>query len=105
MLASLEFELDRNLPHYTFLIFAITWRKLNFHFPFSILEQVACLRGHTGLVKGVTWDPVGKYLASQVKTHMYTTVSLKRFLFALVLLDRCLIHAGQIFGTCMTDAW
>ena len=34
MLASLEFELDRNLPHYTFLIFAITWRKLNFHFPF-----------------------------------------------------------------------
>ena len=29
-------------------------------------EQVAFLRGHTGLVKGVTWDPVGKYLASQV---------------------------------------
>jgi len=26
---------------------------------------VAVLRGHTGLVKGVTWDPVGKYLASQ----------------------------------------
>ncbi|WAR03972.1 HIRA-like protein [Mya arenaria] len=28
-------------------------------------EQVSVLRGHTGLVKGVTWDPVGKYLASQ----------------------------------------
>ena len=23
------------------------------------------LKGHTGLVKGVTWDPVGKYLSSQ----------------------------------------
>lgn len=28
-------------------------------------EQVQILRGHTGLVKGVTWDPVGRYLASQ----------------------------------------
>lgn len=26
---------------------------------------VAWLRGHTGLVKGVTWDPVGKFMASQ----------------------------------------
>ena len=34
-----------------------------------IIEQVAYLRGHTGLVKGVTWDPVGKYLASQVSTQ------------------------------------
>ena len=33
---------------------------------FLVTEQVAVLRGHTGLVKGVTWDPVGKYLASQV---------------------------------------
>jgi len=23
------------------------------------------LHGHSGLVKGVTWDPIGKYLASQ----------------------------------------
>lgn len=28
-------------------------------------EKIAVLKGHTGLVKGVTWDPVGKYLASQ----------------------------------------
>lgn len=30
-----------------------------------ITEIVAVLKGHTGLVKGVTWDPVGKYLSSQ----------------------------------------
>ncbi len=28
-------------------------------------EQIATLRGHTSLVKGVCFDPVGKYLASQ----------------------------------------
>ena len=28
-------------------------------------STVAILKGHTGHVKGVTWDPVGKYLASQ----------------------------------------
>ncbi|CAB0007403.1 unnamed protein product, partial [Nesidiocoris tenuis] len=27
--------------------------------------KVTVLRGHTGLVKGVSWDPVGKYLGSQ----------------------------------------
>ena len=27
---------------------------------------MAVLRGHSGLVKGVTWDPVSKYLVSQV---------------------------------------
>ncbi len=31
-----------------------------------LAEQVTVLKGHAGLVKGVTWDPVGKYLASQV---------------------------------------
>ena len=28
-------------------------------------EQTAVLQGHSGMVKGVTWDPIGKYLASQ----------------------------------------
>lgn len=31
--------------------------------------MVTCLRGHTGLVKGLTWDPVGKYIASQADDH------------------------------------
>jgi FOG: WD40 repeat len=31
----------------------------------NVTEVVTVLRGHTGLVKGVTWDPVGKYLSSQ----------------------------------------
>lgn len=26
---------------------------------------MAVLKGHSGLVKGVTWDPIGKYLSSQ----------------------------------------
>lgn len=30
-------------------------------------EITAVLKGHTGLVKGVSWDPVGKYIASQVR--------------------------------------
>ena len=28
-------------------------------------ERVAVLKGHENFVKGVTWDPVGSYLASQ----------------------------------------
>ena len=32
----------------------------------SSTEQVIVLKKHSGMVKGVTWDPVGKYLASQV---------------------------------------
>lgn len=32
------------------------------------VAQVVVIKGHDGLVKGVTWDPVGKYLASQVKS-------------------------------------
>lgn len=32
-------------------------------------EMVTTLRGHTGLVKGLTWDPVGKYIASQADDH------------------------------------
>lgn len=34
-------------------------------FFFSPTEILATLRGHSGLVKGLTWDPVGKYIASQ----------------------------------------
>jgi len=30
-----------------------------------VAEQASVLRGHSGMVKGVTWDPIGKYLASQ----------------------------------------
>lgn len=34
-------------------------------FIFFFTEILATLRGHSGLVKGLTWDPVGKYIASQ----------------------------------------
>lgn len=34
-------------------------------FLFVLTEILATLRGHSGLVKGLTWDPVGKYIASQ----------------------------------------
>jgi protein HIRA/HIR1 len=29
-------------------------------------EKLHVINGHQGFVKGLTWDPVGKYLASQV---------------------------------------
>ena len=29
------------------------------------IDVVTILRGHSGLVKGLAWDPVGKYIASQ----------------------------------------
>ena len=32
---------------------------------FACAEILATLKGHSGLVKGLTWDPVGKYIASQ----------------------------------------
>lgn len=38
---------------------------LSSFFFFSFTEILATLRGHSGLVKGLTWDPVGKYIASQ----------------------------------------
>ena len=28
-------------------------------------DVVTVIKGHSGMVKGITWDPVGKYLASQ----------------------------------------
>jgi protein HIRA/HIR1 len=31
-----------------------------------MLEKLYVINGHQGFVKGLTWDPVGKYLASQV---------------------------------------
>lgn len=32
------------------------------------IEQVKKIDRHEGFVKGITWDPAGKYLASQVHT-------------------------------------
>lgn len=31
------------------------------------IEQVTKIDQHDGFVKGVTWDPAGKFLASQVR--------------------------------------
>ncbi|PIO40700.1 hypothetical protein AB205_0066300 [Aquarana catesbeiana] len=41
----------------------VIWNALKFP------EIIATLRGHSGLVKGLTWDPVGKYIASQADDH------------------------------------
>ena len=30
-----------------------------------VWQRVACLTGHRSHVKGITWDPVGKFLATQ----------------------------------------
>jgi len=30
------------------------------------VERIHRINGHEGFVKGVTWDPVGNYLATQV---------------------------------------
>ena len=30
-----------------------------------VWQRVACLTGHKSHVKGITWDPVGKFLATQ----------------------------------------
>lgn len=35
------------------------------------LEQVTKIDQHGGFVKGVTWDPAGKFLASQVDMTNY----------------------------------
>ena len=32
-------------------------------------QLVAVLQGHRGFVKGVSWDPIGRYLASQGDDH------------------------------------
>lgn len=32
----------------------------------ELIDRVIMLDQHQGFVKGLTWDPVGKYLASQV---------------------------------------
>lgn len=46
-------------------IFCLVIPSLDFIIVFIFVDVVAVLKGHTGLVKGVTWDPIGKYLSSQ----------------------------------------
>ena len=35
------------------------------YYKLLFIDQVKVLRGHTSMVKGVTWDPIGKYVATQ----------------------------------------
>jgi WD40 repeat protein len=35
------------------------------------IERIHRITGHEGFVKGVTWDPVGNYLATQVSSASY----------------------------------
>ena len=56
---------SHNILSLVFWCIQISCLPLHYDVCLSV-EQVAVLKGHSGLVKGVTWDPVGKYLASQV---------------------------------------
>lgn len=59
-------------------------RQLQQYFLFytwSFAEILAVLKGHTGLVKGVSWDPIGKYIASQVRLELDTS---SHFFYALL---------------------
>ncbi len=39
--------------------------KSRHHYNPLLSEVTSVLKQHTGMVKGVTWDPIGKYMASQ----------------------------------------
>ena len=52
---------------------------------YFIAEQISVLKGHSGLVKGVTWDPVGKYLASQVNVTYSQQLQLIYFFLVIAL--------------------
>lgn len=41
----------------------ITFR---YHGSINHIDRIITLDKHSGFVKGLTWDPVGKYMASQV---------------------------------------
>ena len=43
------------------------------------LEIINRIEAHAGLVKGVAWDPVGVYFASQVYLYLYITKIRKTF--------------------------
>lgn len=45
--------------------FSITYIHVWYLLYCLFLDIVTVLKGHSGMVKGITWDPVGKYLASQ----------------------------------------
>ena len=58
-------------------------------------EQVAVLKGHSGLVKGVTWDPVGKYLASQVSKQLLLELNLATTWYMQLYTDKCIPGGGD----------
>lgn len=39
--------------------------------PINHIDRITTLDKHSGFVKGLTWDPVGKYMASQVLYAFY----------------------------------
>lgn len=55
----------KSLGLFLFRVIVSPWVMHSESFLFFLTEILATLRGHSGLVKGLTWDPVGKYIASQ----------------------------------------
>lgn len=45
--------------------------KFLYRGPINHIDRIITLDKHSGFVKGLTWDPVGKYMASQVPRASY----------------------------------
>lgn len=55
-----------SLPLWTSCFTFVFPTKRSVYLFWDKIDRIITLNEHQGFVKGLTWDPVGKYLASQV---------------------------------------